>query len=273
MSKFKKGTKLTFGKKIENIMKKEKAKGGSSDLYFSPQLGENIVRIIPYIHDETNWPFFTTYTHWRINGENLLSPKTYQQKDPFIDLASEIWNNESISESDRKTMFKRLMPQESTYCTVIVRGEDETKVKLWRVPNSARDQIYGYLNDPDTDSLIDPYDGIDIVLTKTQDDLKDYRTIKYIVRLKRSNTAIGTDEQLEKIFNTETFPKFEDVWKLIDTTEYNKKFEAFVNGDKVLNQTPTQKVEETVQPKVENKEESKSNINDTLAKFKSMVNK
>jgi hypothetical protein len=151
--KFKKGQKLSFGDKITSIMNKEGSKG--RDIFFKPELGETVLRILPYMHDETGWPFVDTYTHWKINGENLLSPKTYQKKDPFIDLASEIWNNKNIVKEDKLKMFKRLMPQESTYVPIIVRGGNETEVKLWRIAKSIKDLLFAALGDLISDTSID----------------------------------------------------------------------------------------------------------------------
>ena len=276
MSMFKKGKKIVFGKKIEDIINTSKKGGGKSDLYFKPELGESTLRILPYIHDETNWPFFETFTHWKINGENLLSPKTYQQKDPFIELASSIWNNENINEVDRKQMFKRLMPQSSTYCPVIVRGEDETAVKLWRVPKGALDSIINLLHDSDTESLIDPYDGLDIVLTKTQSNPQDFKTISYTIRAKRKDSAVGSEADMEKIFNIETFPKYTDIWQLLDEKEYLAKFNKFIDGNSDFNNSNTNTKEQKpviVVTTAEKPEVTASNtdVNDTLNKFKKMV--
>ena len=263
MKLFKKGQTLTFTKQVVDILQNNNSNNSSSNEFFKPQLGENVLRILPYIHDsEGMWSFITVYTHWRINNENLISPKTFGGTDKFIDYASEIWNTEGLADDDKKAMFKRLMPNEYLYCPVIVRGEDETVIKLWRIPNSIKNTIFEFLRDTDTENMIDPYNGIDLVLTKVQTNPQDYKTISYSIRLKRKNSPVGTEDQMEKIFNLETFPKFENVWKVLPDDEYNKKFEDFINGDfkKITNPTENKTVES-----------SSNSVDDTMNKFKQMV--
>jgi len=277
MSMFKKGKTLSFGKKVADIINKSSGSSSSNDQFMKLELGQNVIRILPYIHDETNWPFKIVYTHWKINNENLLSPKTYGKPDPFIDFAGKIWNNDLIDITDKKILFKRLMPQESIYCTVLNRNDVEKKVKLLRLPKSVFDIIIAYLNDSDTEMLIDPFEGIDIVITKNQTDPRDFKTISYTVTLKRKNSPVGTEEEIDKIFNTETFPKWEDIWELEDEKVYLEKFNAFIDGNKNFRNAGEGKplnveTTETVVSGKENNVTPSPDINKTLNKFKEMIN-
>jgi hypothetical protein len=95
----------------------------SQDLW-KPSVGKHNVRIVPSAYDKQN-PFKELFIHYGINGKTILSPKNYGEKDPIIELSTQLKNTTEWQ------LGKKLEPKLRVFVPVIVRGEEDKGVRLW----------------------------------------------------------------------------------------------------------------------------------------------
>ena len=118
-------------------MKKMKAKytalqnrgrgGGNKSMWFRPQDGEQVIRIVPTADGD---PFKEFWLHYGV-GKNpafLSLKRNYGQDDPIDNFVRALYNE---GDEESVKMAKSISAKQRFFSPVLVRGEEDKGVRIW----------------------------------------------------------------------------------------------------------------------------------------------
>ena len=134
---------------------------------WKPQQGDQTIRIVPTADGD---PFKEFHFHYNV-GKNpgILCPKKNHGEDcPICNFASALWR-EGVekNEDDLKREAKKLFVRKRYFSPILVRGEEDSGVRIWAYGKTAYENLLGLVLDPDYGDITDPESGTDIVLNYT----------------------------------------------------------------------------------------------------------
>ena len=177
---------------IRNRLDSLQTKVTKTDNLWKPKPGKQQVRIVPYIHNQSN-PFVELFFHYGFGGKNILSPQTHGEADPLVEFADQL---KATGDRNDWNLSKQLTPKMRTYVPVLVRGEESEGPKFWGFGKNVYQELLGFFADPDYGDLTDPVGGRDITVEfKTAAEVGKSYPETYI-RVKPSQTAISEDENI-----------------------------------------------------------------------------
>lgn len=135
-----------------------KARAGSNNIMWKPEVGEYQVRIVPYQHNK-DWPFSELWFHYNITDKPVLSPITFGRRDPISEFGEKL---KATGKPDNKVLGKMLTPSLRIYVPIIVRGAEKEGVKFWGMSDKIYQQLMDVISDPDYGDITDPMSGHDI---------------------------------------------------------------------------------------------------------------
>lgn len=135
---------------------------------FKPALGvgENSktyeVRILPMTKGDTGTPCREIWFYpWDLVGGEVPTLKQRNEPDPIEELIQVLrkdYNN-------NKDTLKKLYPKMSAFANVIVRGQEDKGVQLWKLTKLQYERIIGIILDEDYGDVTDPIEGRDLKVT------------------------------------------------------------------------------------------------------------
>jgi hypothetical protein len=177
---------------IRNRLDSLQTKTTKTDNLWKPKPGTQQVRIVPYIHNESN-PFIELLFHYGFGGKNMLSPTTFGEADPLVEFADQL---KSTGDRNDWNLSKKLTPKMRTYVPVVVRGQESEGVKFWGFGKTVYQELLSFFADPDYGDLTDPVNGRDITVEfKTAKELGKNYPETYI-RVKPKQTPITEDKNV-----------------------------------------------------------------------------
>jgi hypothetical protein len=181
---------------------------------WKPDPGQQVVRIVPYIHNKAN-PFMELYFHYGLAGKNYLSPISFGRPDPVVEFAEKL---KSTGDKNDWQMARKLEPKMRTYVPVIIRGKESEGVKFWGFGKTVYQELLGIIADPDYGDITDPVNGRDISVTFTTAEEAGKSFPQTAIRVKPNVTPAATEKAIiEKIGKqqslTEIFkePSYDDL--------------------------------------------------------------
>jgi hypothetical protein len=196
---------------IRNRLDSLQTKVTKTDNLWKPKPGKQQVRIVPYIHNQSN-PFIELFFHYGFGNKTILSPQTVGEADPLVEFAEQL---KATGDRNDWNLSKQLTPKMRTYVPVLVRGEESEGVKFWGFGKTVYQELLAFFTDPDYGDLTDPVSGRDITVEfKTAKELGKNYPETYI-RVKPNQTPITDDKnvlgmlkdqiELPKMFKTYSY--------------------------------------------------------------------
>jgi len=204
---------------IKNKLNKLQATSSTSENFWKPEPGKQVVRIVPYKHNKDN-PFIELYFHYNLgNNKTYLSPVSFGRPDPVEEFANKL---KSTGNKDEWIQGKRLEPKMRTYVPVVVRGRESEGVKFWGFGKTVYQELLSVIADPDYGDITDPITGRDIGIERQTPAEAGNQYGKTTVRVKPNQTPITEDaELLESIFENQP-----DLTELYTEPTYDELKEA-----------------------------------------------
>lgn len=240
--------------KVKQRLNSLRNKDKKSDLIWKPAPGKQVVRIVPYTHNDEN-PFIELKFHYNLNGKTYLSPDTFNKPDPIVEFANKL---KKSGDKEEWQFARKLEPKMRTFCPVIVRGREKEGVKFWGFGKQVYQAILSYIADPDYGDITDPNNGRDIVVEFRTAEETGKSFPETTIRPKPNQTAALTDD-LKDLLDDQT-----DILELFEVPSYDDlkvAMDAWLNeggpdSDEVVKaeaakaaetaaETPTPKVTET----------------------------
>ena len=204
---------------IKNKLNKLQATSSTSENFWKPEPGKQVVRIVPYKHNKDN-PFIELYFHYNLgDNKTYLSPVSFGRPDPVDEFAAKL---KSTGNKDEWIQGKRLEPKMRTYVPIIVRGRESEGVKFWGFGKTVYQELLSVIADPDYGDITDPITGRDIGIERQTPAEAGNQYGKTTVRVKPNQTPITEDaELLESIFENQP-----DLTELYTEPTYDELKEA-----------------------------------------------
>jgi len=243
-------------KRLEEMKKRSKSSSKSS---WKPEEGDNLIRIVPYMHNkDKKFPFIETYIHYNLGKRQYLSPHTFGDSDPVIEFCNK------LKESGDKDNYKfagKLFPKFRVYAPVLVRGNEDEGVKFWGFSRAVYQELLSTIADPDYGDITSLGTGRDVVVTKTlPDEQNKYGTIT--TRVKPNQTVALSDKVMLKEIMLKQEDFFSAVYEKVSYDTLKEALENYLNPEEKADDSSSFDVD-----KIEKKEE-KTSLGDNIPGMK-----
>jgi len=179
---------------IKNKLTQLQNQSSTSENFWKPEPGSQVVRIVPYKHNKDN-PFIELYFHYNLGNKTYLSPASHGRPDPVQEFADKL---KSTGDKDEWIQGKRLEPKMRTFVPVVVRGRESEGVKFWGFGKTVYQELLSVIADPDYGDITDPLNGRDILIERQTPAEAGNQYGKTTVRVKPNQTPITEDKDLLK---------------------------------------------------------------------------
>lgn len=211
---------------LELIRKKLEAlrnpnSGGKRNIFWKPDVGESIVRILPTSDGD---PFKALHFHYNVGKANgFLCPKRNFGDDcPVCGFATQLYR--SGIDEDMKAA-KEMFVRERFFSFVIVRGKEDEGVKLWGYGKRVYEKLLSFMLDPDYGDFTDVESGRDIKVNVTKTPGKSFNDTDVSLRPKESVMCEEPEKALEAI------PDFNSLFERKTTAEVQTILDQSILGD------------------------------------------
>lgn len=210
---------------IKNKLQSLQTVTKKQDNLWKPEVGTNVVRIVPYQHNREN-PFLELYFHYNFSGKNILSPVSFGKADPIVEFAEKL---KSTGNSDDWKMGKKLEPTMRCYVPIIVRGKESEGVKFWGFGKQVYQELLSFIADPDYGDITDPVTGRDVTIEfKSKEQTgKDFPETS--IRVKPNQTPVTQDKGvIEKLGQQ---PKVTEIFKEYSYDEIENLLKSWLDPE------------------------------------------
>ena len=186
---------------IKNKLNQLQSTTSTSNNFWKPDPGKQVVRVVPYKHNKEN-PFIELFFHYNL-GQNktFLSPMSFGRPDPVQEFADKL---KSTGDKDEWIQGKRLEPKMRTFAPVVVRGREDEGVKFWGFGKTVYQELLSVIADPDYGDITDPVNGRDIQIERQTPAEAGNQYGKTTVRVKPNQTPITDNKKvLEGVFENQ----------------------------------------------------------------------
>ena len=235
----------------------------TSNNFWKPEPGKQVVRIVPYKHNKDN-PFVELYFHYNL-GQNktYMSPVSFGRPDPVSEFADKL---KSTGDKDEWIQGKRLEPKMRTFAPVVVRGREDEGVKFWGFGKTVYQELLSVIADPDYGDITDPVNGRDIQIERQTPAEAGNQYGKTTVRVKPNQTPITEDAAALDTIN-DSQKNITEIYQELSYDDLTQALNDYLNGGS----TETKSKEET--PKVASPvANTVSNTKETSAAFDDLFN-
>jgi len=225
-------------------MKKMRAKkaalenrGGKSSAFWRPQDGEQTIRVVPTADGD---PFKDYWFHYNVgkNSGFLCPKKNYGEDCPVCEFASKLWRE---GDDDSKKMAKSLFARQRFFSPVLVRGEEESGIRVWGYGKMAYETLLNLVLNPEYGDITDTDAGTDLVMKYGKPPGGQFPLTK--LTPKRSASPICPDKTSEECKELlESIPEFEDLFERKDSAEVQSMLDAHLLGDGDAEEVSTETV-------------------------------
>ena len=206
-------------------MKKMKAKyatlqnrgrGNNKSMWFRPQDGEQVIRIVPTADGD---PFKEFWLHYSV-GKNpafLSLKRNYGQDDPIDNFVRALYNE---GDEESVKMAKSISAKQRFFSPVLVRGEEDKGVRIWGYGKQVYEQLLNLVLNPEYGDITDVDTGTDLTLQYGKPAGAQFPQTNLTPRRKSSGltkTSEETTELLESIpdiegsFDKKTFDEMQTI--------------------------------------------------------------
>lgn len=194
---------------------------------WKPGLGEHRIRVLPWpqaMLREGEYPFVERSFYFIDAIRGFLAPKQFGDQDPVETLI------QKLHKSGDKALAKKLYPKTYAYLPIIVRGEEDKGVQVWKIGKQLHLRFLGFYADEDGGDITDPKTGCDIKVTVSQAPGKQFHDIN--VDMRKTSPLAGDEAQAQKWLDG--VPDINDFFKRIGavktTDEISKILDAWLAG-------------------------------------------
>ena len=209
-------------KAIKSRLSTLQATSSTTNNFWKPEPGKQVVRIVPYLHNKDN-PFIELFFHYSLgNNKTYMSPSSFGRPDPVAEFADKL---KSTGNKDEWIQGKRLEPKMRTFAPVIVRGKESEGVKFWGFGKTVYQELLSVIADPDYGDITEALAGRDIMIERQTPAEAGNQYGKTTVRVKPNQTPITEDKSvLESILTSQS-----DLTELYTEPTYDELKEVLAN--------------------------------------------
>jgi hypothetical protein len=144
-----------------------------------------------------------------------------------------LWRDGSASDDgEAKKMAKGLFARQRFFSPVLVRGEEESGVRVWGYGKTAYESLLGLVLNPEYGDITDPGSGTDIVLTYGKPAGASFPQTKLQPRRRSSalcDEALGGDERCVELL--ENIPDFDNIFERKTVSDVTAMLDDYLSND------------------------------------------
>ena len=229
--------------RIKNRLSNLQTTNNQKSHLWKPSPGRQQIRIVPSKFDK-DYPFIELYFHYGINGKSILSPKSFNEKDPILEFGEKL---KLSGNKDDYLMSRKLTPKLRTYSPIIVRGEEVEGVRYWGFGKMVYQELLSIMSDEDYGDITDPKLGRDVVIEfKTAEETgKSFTTTQ--IRVKPNQSQLNEDENVVKRWLEEQ-KSVKDLFKHYSYDEMNELMNNWLDNVPSEDDEPSESVDTNQTP-------------------------
>ena len=197
----------------------------TDNVFWKPSEGDQEIRIVP---TEDGDPFKVYHFHYNLGdgarGGVLCPKRQFGDECPICEFASKLWQ-EGTDES--KKMAKNLFVRQRFFSPVIVRGEEDSGVRIWGYGKTAYEELLGYVLNPDYGDITEIATGIDFTLSYTLPKAKGAFPQTKLVPKRKSSPLASSKEDIKTIL--EGIPEIESLFARKSPSDVQAILESFLD--------------------------------------------
>lgn len=225
--------------RVNEMARQNESKGSGSSgeklQFWKPELGDNIVRILPY-DDGNGQPFQEVgyYNAKALNEWRTVAPFQFGKGDPVHEVMQELRKERQSDEV--WNLMKQLRVKASFYAPVLVRGQEDKGVQVWEMSQRVVQTIYELLVNEDyaEENIFDIHEGYDFTVT-AKDSGREFNghMIKdiTIIPKRHPSTALKTKKACDELVKAVPDFKAHFEGKCMSEEKLRGKVDNFLNPD------------------------------------------
>ena len=241
--------------KLEQLNNQQDKKQTSTkrEWEWKPSPGDNLIRILPYKHNENNDPFIGLWLYYQQFGKQLVSPVSphVDKSDPVIEFLNELPTTNVPKDVwvINKNLKDKLKPTLRCYVPILVRGKEHEGVKFWGFGQGVYDQLREYFEDSDWGNLASLKEGRDLTVNFTPKDENVEKSFPKTKVTPKPKVTPATEDSvvLDKIKN---MIRIEDEFTVPTYDELKEMLRKYLDVSTTETKTPS--VNKNVQPNKDN---------------------
>ena len=197
--------------------------GGKKDLFWKPQDGDQVIRILPTADGD---PFKEFWFYYNLDKGPVLCPKrNFGEDSPVLDFASALYKEGT---PDSIELAKKLFPKQRFFSPVLVRGEEGLGVRVWGYSKTVYEQLLQLVLNPDYGDVTDLDEGTDLVLNYGKKAGAMFPSTKLTPKRKASPACKDGDTDCKEIL--EEIPEFDGLFERKTTAQVQELLDRFMQG-------------------------------------------
>ena len=197
--------------------------GGKKDLFWKPQDGDQVIRILPTADGD---PFKEFWFYYNLDKGPVLCPKrNFGEDSPVLDFASALYKEGT---PDSIELAKKLFPKQRFFSPVLVRGEEGLGVRVWGYSKTVYEQLLQLVLNPDYGDVTDLDEGTDLVLNYGKKAGAMFPSTKLTPKRKASPACKDGDKDCKEIL--EEIPEFDGLFERKTTAQVQELLDRFMQG-------------------------------------------
>ena len=203
---------------------KNKGGGKKENLFWKPQDGDQVIRILPTKDGD---PFKEFWFYYNLDKAPVLCPKrNFGDDSPVLEFANQLWK-EGTPESIK--MAKELFPKQRFFSPVIVRGEESQGVRIWGYSKTVYEQLLQLVLNPDYDDITDVDTGTDLTLTYGKAPGAMFPSTTLTPKRKTSPVCKDGDNDCQGLL--EEIPEFDGLFDRKSTEQVQELLDRYMSAD------------------------------------------
>lgn len=234
--------------KLRQSTEKPERKSMTEDIW-KAENGQHQLRLLPYVHNDDNFPFIELKFYYNFGKRSYLAPSTFGNPDPIVEASQKL---QGMGTKEDWILGKKLEPKLRVYAPVLIRGQEDKGVKFWGFGVQVYQELLSYMSDPDYGDITDPLKGRDIVIdVQPPKDGKMYSSTT--VRIKPNPSKVSEDKNVinaiknqKNILEIFTEPTYEELATALEKWLYPEQegelqtdYSATVATDSTTNKKST----------------------------------
>lgn len=203
---------------------KEQNSGAGKDAWrWRPEEGEYQVRLLPWADDPDD-PIKTLQFYFGLKKYGLLAPCQFDKPDPVSEFQKALYEDGTV---DAKEYAKKLYPKNQGHIPIIVRGEEDKGVRLWRFSPTVQERIYELFLKKGVGVINDPKEGRDLLVKFETKAGKRFRDTSVDVDFEKTPLSDNPKKAKEWL---NSIPTLDDKYELLSYDELKKVVDDWFNG-------------------------------------------
>tara|TARA_Y100000361_G_C11125828_1_gene325866 strand:+ start:261 stop:1052 length:792 start_codon:yes stop_codon:yes gene_type:complete len=218
---------------LNNENNSQTEKTDYSKIFWKPELGKQVVRIVPSVFDPA-FPFKELKFHYGVGKYPMVALSNFGKQDPVEEFVKEL---KKTSDRDNWSLAGKLTPKTRIFAPVVVRGQEDQGVRLWGFGITIYKALLALAEDEDVGDYTDVINGWDLVVEQQQGN--PYPTTT--VRIKPKQTPLSDNNDLVDTW-LKTQPNPTEVFTQYDYDFIKKQLQNYLSpgeesGDTLTNNT------------------------------------